>query len=196
MIISYIDKVNAYILMVKLMKKDKKNNRFYKRIYQTINKILITGVLTLVLLIGLKTNTSFKSNFYNKVYNSNFSFATVNNWYQKYFGSPLPFEKFFQNKTTTVFNEKLEYEKEEQYKEGVKLTVMNNYLVPTIESGMVIFIGEKEDYGNTVIVEQADGIDIWYGNVNNLNVTLYDYVEKGTLLGEVSSNELYLVYKK
>lgn len=182
--------------MVKLMTKDKKKNRFYKNVYQTINKTLITVVLTLILLIGLKTNNDFKNNFYDKVYDNNFSFAKVNNLYQKYFGSPLPFEKFFENKTTTVFNEKLKFQKEEEYKEGVKLTVTDNYLVPNLESGMVIFIGEKEGYGNTVIVEQANGIDIWYGNINNLNVTLYDYVEKGKLLGEVSSNELYLVYKK
>lgn len=165
-------------------------------LYHFLNKILISAFLTIVLLIALKTNTGFKDNFYLQVYNENFSFAKANNLYQKYFGAPLPFENFFTSKTNTVFNEQLKYSKDEKYKEGAKLTVTKNYLVPVLESGMVVFVGEKEEYGNTVIIQQMDGIDVWYGNVNNLNVALYDYVEKGSFLGETSTNTLYLVYKK
>lgn len=139
---------------------------------------------------------TFKDNFYRRVYNESFSFAKINNLYEKYFGSPLPFKDVFKSKTSTVFNEKLKYDNNEKYKEGVKLTVSKDYLVPILESGMVVFVGEKEGYGNTVIIQQMDGVDVWYGNVNNLNITLYDYVEKGSLLGEASSESLYLVFKK
>ena len=59
-----------------------------------------------------------------------------------------------------------------------------------------MFIGKKEGYGNTLIVQQANGIDCWYGNIKNLSVKLYDYVEKGSALGEVENNLLYLVFKK
>ena len=48
---------------------------------------------------------------------------------------------------------------------------------------------------NTVIIQRIDGVDEWYGNVENVNVKLYDYVKKGSLLGEANNN-LYLVYKK
>ena len=37
---------------------------------------------------------------------------------------------------------------------------------------------------------------MWYGNLGNINVNLYDYVEKGALLGEVKDTNLYLVYQK
>ena len=37
---------------------------------------------------------------------------------------------------------------------------------------------------------------MWYGNLDNVNVNLYDYVEKGSLLGEVKDTNLYLVYQK
>jgi len=40
----------------------------------------------------------------------------------------------------------LSYSKESVYKDGVKLTVSDNYLVPALESGIVIFIGNKEGY--------------------------------------------------
>ena len=69
-------------------------------------------------------------------------------------------------------------------------------MVPIIESGVVVFIGEKENYGNTIIIEQIDGIDTFYGNVKINNIKLYDYVEKGELLGETKDNTLYLVFQK
>ena len=61
---------------------------------------------------------------------------------------------------------------------------------------MVVFIGKKEGYGNTIIVQQVNGVDLWYGNINNSNVKLYDYIEKGEILGDTLNNDLYLVYKK
>lgn len=161
-----------------------------------ISKLGITVVLTLVTLITLKSNSKYKATFYQYVYDQHISFATINATYQKYFGSPLPFEEFWKDKTKPVFDEKLVFTEQHKYKDGVALTVSHQYLVPILESGMIIFIGEKEEYGNTVIVQQMDGIDTWYCNLGTVNVKLYDYVEKGSLLGEVNGDQLYLVYKK
>ena len=69
-------------------------------------------------------------------------------------------------------------------------------MVPAIESGIVVFIGEKEKIGNTIIIEQVNGIDTFYSNININNLKLYDYVEKGELLGEVKNNELFLTFQK
>jgi len=74
--------------------------------------------------------------------------------------------------------------------------VDTNYLVPVIESGLVVFIGEKENYGNVIIIQGMDGVDIWYGNMSTTSVKLYDYIESGDLLGETLTNNLYLVYSK
>ena len=67
---------------------------------------------------------------------------------------------------------------------------------PVLESGIVIFIGERDGYGNTVVIEQIDGIDVYYSNISTDGVTLYDYVEKGSLLGEAKDKTLYLVFQK
>lgn len=160
------------------------------------SKVLITIILILTTLIVLKNNNKYKTIFYKEVYEKNISFATINELYQKYFGSPLPFKDLFKDDTKMVFSENLQYSEQSKYLDGVKLAVDNNYLVPILESGMVVFIGEKEGYGNTIIIQQMDGIDVWYGNLDNINVKLYDYVEKGNLLGEINSKELYLVFKK
>ena len=54
-------------------------------------------------------------------------------------------------------------------------------MVPILESGIVLYIGEKENYGQTIIIEQIDGVEVYYSNINS-NVKLYDYIEKGNLL--------------
>ena len=164
--------------------------------FRYMTKTLMTGILLMITLILLKANPKWKAYFYDQVYNTNISFATINQMYQNYFGSPLPFDGLFKDTLKPVFHEELQYRESEKYLDGVKLTVSNHYLIPMIESGLVVFVGEKEGYGNTVIVQQVDGIDVWYGNVDNISVKLYDYVEKGSLLGESKDTNLYLVYKK
>ena len=152
-------------------------------------RLLISIVITLIILILIKSSNDFKTIFYKKVYIDNISFAPISNLYNKYIGNINLF-----NKLEPVFNEKLEYESLEPYLDGVKLKINNN-LVPINESGIVVYIGEKEEYGNTIIIQRIDGVDEWYASINNSNIKLYDYVEKGNILGEVDEY-LYLVYKK
>jgi len=68
-------------------------------------------------------------------------------------------------------------------------------LIPALDDGIVIFVGEKEGYGKTVIVQQESGIDVWYSNIKEINVKVYDYIKKGELIGSVDNN-LYLVFIK
>ncbi len=158
-----------------------------------ITKILITIIITLVILILMKSNSGFKNSFYEKVYNTSFSFAKVNKLYEKYVGSFPVLDKY--NEAQPVFKETLTYKNKSKYKDGVKLEVESNYLVPISESGVVVFVGEKDGYGKSVIIQRIDGIDELYGNIDTVNVELYDYVKKGTLLGNCN-DYLYLVYKK
>ena len=160
---------------------------------KTISKILIVVIITLCILIGLKKSQNFNSFFYDNVYETNLPFIKINNWYEKLFGFSLPFKDL--NNTDLVFNEKLSYNSYEQYYDGVKLCVNQNYMVPSIGTGLVLFIGEKENYGNTVIVSLNTGVDVWYSNIDE-SVKLYDYVKTGELIG-VSKNEyIYMVFKK
>ena len=157
------------------------------------SKLLISIIITLIILILIKSSSKFKNSFYRYTYATNISFARFNKLYNKYISNNKIIEKI--SNTEPVFSEKITYKSNEQYLDGVKLNVDSNYLVPIEESGVVVFIGEKEGYNNTVIIQRIDGIDEWYGNINNVNVKLYDYVNKGSILGE-SNSQLYLVYKK
>lgn len=206
----------SYILVVINMNRNqrriyeykKKNKDIQKRINNNDNKnnnnilikwlfkLFIVIIITLITMIILKTSDKIKKDFYKYVYTTNFSFTTINKEYQKLFGTPIPFQNLLKKPVETVFEEKLIYKSSNLYKDGVKLEVDNNYLVPIIESGLVVFIGEKEDYGNVVIIQGMNGIDTWYGNVEEVNVKLYDYVSKGTLLGNTKDSTLYLLFQK
>lgn len=176
-------------------KKQKEVEPQIKRSSLPITKFLCLVILTLLCLIGLKKNESFKSSFYKNVYENNFSFAYVKDIYQKYFGSTLPIDKLLGSDTEPVFSEKFTFKEKSKYLDGNKFIVNKQYLVPILQSGMVVFIGEKEGYGNTIIVQQVDGVDVWYSNITS-NVKLYDYIEKGDVLGEVNGDYLYMVLKK
>ena len=146
-----------------------------------LNKLCITIIIVLGLLILIKGNDTFKLKLYNNLYNSNISFSYFNKIYEEYIKS---------NDVEPVFNEKLNYITKEKYLDGVKLTFNENTLIPLNESGVVIYKSN-----DTVIIQRIDGVDEVYANVSNINAKLYDYIKKGTIIGEVN-NSLYLSYKK
>lgn len=158
-----------------------------------ISKILITLIAVLVVLIGSKKSTSFKTTIYKNVYDNTISFAYLNTLYNKYLGNIIPFK--LDVGVTPVFSETLKYKNTKTYLDGVELEVDTNYLVPSINAGLVIFAGEKEGLGNTIIVLDNMGVEVWYSNISN-KVKLYDYIEKGTYIGDTIDNKLYLTFKR
>ena len=160
-----------------------------------IIKTLIVAVITLILLIIMKSSVKFKTMYYKYVYDTSFTFTKFNNLYNKYFKDLNVKDIINKDKTELVSNEKLSYSKYDKYKDGVKITVSSNYSVPVLESGIIVYIGNKDDYDSTIIVQQINGIDLLYGNIENTNYKLYDYVKKKDILG-VSNKYLYLVFKK
>ena len=167
----------------------KKKNYFRKLLI----RIMIVIILFLSLAIAYKSNIQLKSYIDKYIYSDNLSFTKIKKFYNKYLGGILP--KIKEDNTSLVFNEKLNYSSKEDYYDGVHLKVEELYLVPCIEEGMVVFIGNKEYYGNTIIIESLEGIYYWYGNISNTSLKLYDYIEKGSPIGE-SSGDLYLVFSK
>lgn len=166
------------------------------KIINFFSKILFCIILVLVILICIKSSDEFKTNFYKYVFETNISFAQINKIYEKYAGSSLPFKELFIKDVEQVFNENLVYEEKSKYLDGVKLQVDSNYLVSSLKDGIVIFIGEKENYGYTIIISQVDGIDVWYSNIDNPALELYDNVKQGSLIGNAKDDYFYLVFKK
>ena len=172
--------------------KVKVRRRLKRNIRSLINKTLLSIIVFLVALIITKDNGTMKKLLNEKVYQDSIHFTKAKELYNKYFG------KYIGEKETevSVFTEKLDYSQSNIYKDGVKLTVTSNYLVPALESGIVIFIGNNDDYGRVVVVEQINGVDVYYGNITEKDIKLYDYIEKGSLIGETKDKTLYLAFQK
>ena len=137
-----------------------------KSVRNFITRVLIVVIIFLVGMILVKSNSKAKNSILKQVYDTNFKFTKVKEIYQKYFGNILSIDKLaLEDKQ--VFQEELTYQKSKSYLDGVKLQVNDNYMVPALESGIVIFMGEKEGYGNTIVIEQIDGIDVYYSNISS-----------------------------
>lgn len=166
------------------------------KIYFLIIKFLVCIILFLSLGIICKSNVEYKNYIQKKIYQEHFDFFQVKFFYDKYLGGIFPIENISNNAVVSVFSEDLVYQSFDSYKDGVMLDVDYKYLVPVIEKGLVVYVGEKDDYGNVVIIEGENGIDIWYGNLCNIMVKIYDSVSGGSYLGESCDNKIYVVYTK
>lgn len=148
-----------------------------------ITKTLVTLIFVFLILIVSNFSDEVKTKIKDSLFSKTFNFSIANNIYSKFT------DIFDSNKTQEVFEE-IEEEQIVKYKDGVMITNNSND-VSLIYSGIVTYIGDNEDYGNTVIVQGSNGIDVWYGNIETVNVKIYDYVEMGSILG--SKNESYYV---
>ena len=172
----------------------KKKYVLRKPVKRMLNKFLICIIIFLLGMILVKNNKSLKKYLKENIYEKSISFINNKKNYDKYIGSFLSIKE---NKDVVkVSNNKIPYEKKEEVNNGIKLTVPENYPVPVLESGVVVFIGEKENYGNVIIVEQVNGIETLYGNINFNNIKLYDYLEKDEIIGESKNKELFLLFQK
>ena len=170
--------------------KQRKNHVF--DINSIISKILLSIIFLLVSIILINKNENIRKFYEDKVFNDSISFIKFNELYNKYFGSITsiyPTEEL-------VFNESIQYSNIDNYLNGKVLTVSNNYIVPSIGSGIIVYLGDKDNLGNTCIIQGVDGVDIWYSNIDTSNLTLYDYVSKGDMLGTTLSDKLYLTLEK
>ena len=158
--------------------KKSNDNNLKKYFKGLVIRLLIVLLLFLTALIACKCNSQIKDKVYKYLYTEDISFTKIKKIYNKYLGGILPIKK--EVDTEKVFQEKLKYTDLSIYQDGIKLSVGNNYLVPALQEGMVVFVGDKENYGNTIIVEDLDGVRYWYGNITTSSLKLYDYIEKGS----------------
>lgn len=185
---------SKYINIINKGNKKTNGNNIKKYLTNLLVRSLVVVIILISLAIIYKSNISLSDNISNYFFTENISFTKIKKIYDKYLGGLLPTKKE-ENNATEVFSEKLNYSSSSIYYDGVKLSVSENYLVPSLAEGMVVFIGNKENYGKTVIIENLDGIDYWYGNISSTSLKLYDYIEKGSLIGE-TKNDFYMVFSK
>lgn len=170
--------------------KIKKKYILKKSVKIALSKLLIIIIIFLIGMILTKNNDYNKNIIKEKLFERNIPFQKIKGIYEKYFGNVLSISKEIK-KTEPVFKETIQYIKKEPKENGIELKVEENYLVPSIESGIIINI--KED---AIIMEQVDGIEVTYKNIEKGDFSLYDYIEKGEIIGKVTNDELFLTFQK
>lgn len=166
-------------------KKEPSKNNLIKRF---LSKLFTIVIFTMIIIIISNYSPKFKNFLIDKVLNSTVDFSFVN----KITNNITEVFKSTDNITSVMKNEK---DIKEKYKDGVKYIVNKNEDIYIKDSGIITYIGEKEGYNNTVIVQQSNGYYAWYGNIKE-SVKLYDYVESGNVIGKSNSNEYYYVLLK
>lgn len=184
-----------YVNLDKTIKKEElpKNLKYIKGL---ISRILITVIFVLGSIIFTNLNEDNKKLYKKYVLEDSLEFTKINELYSNLFGKVDITNKNTNNSDSEVVFGSITYTNVEPYKNGVKLTVGMNEVVNVITSGIVVFIGEKDDLGNTIIIQGNDGVDIWYSNITDTDIKVYDYVEAGSILGTSNSDEVYLTISK
>lgn len=159
-------------------KKDKPKNEILKKI---LGKLFTIIIFTMIVITISNYSSGFRNFIINDVLNSTYDFSKINKLINN-------FTTIFKKDTTT--NVSLVEEKtHEKYLDGVKYIIGENEEIKLKNSGIITYIGKKEGYNNTIIVQQSNGYYAWYGNVTE-SIKLYDYIEAGETIG-ISSNEYY-----
>ena len=167
--------------------------RNLKYIKGLISRTLITIIFVLGSIIFTNISDENKALYQKYVLEDSLEFTKINELYQSLFGSVDIASK--DNNAEVVFGN-ITYTNIEPFKNGAKLTVGMNEIVNAITSGIVVFIGEKDDLGNTIIIQGNDGVDIWYSNITDTDIKVYDYVEAGNILGTSNSDDIYITISK
>lgn len=192
-----------------------KKNKEKRNSYVTVNKsstsslspqlkyfknLLSRSLLTVIFVLGsiIFTNISPKNHqlYEDYVLENSLEFTKINKFFQKYFGEVDIAKPKKEEDSTSVFLNSLNYTSIENFKNGYKLSLAPSSIINVITSGIVVFIGDKDDLGNTVIIQGNDGVDIWYSNITDTDINVYDYVESGSIIGTSSSDYIYLTLNK
>lgn len=166
-------------------KKDSKANNIFKKI---LSKLFTIVIFTMIVITLSNMSPKFKSFIVDKVLNSTIDFSFVNKLSNKV-------TNVFKTSNNTLPVVKEENNRKERYKDGIKYIVNKGASVNIKDSGIVTYIGNKDGYNNTVIIQQSNGYYAWYGNIKE-EVKLYDYIESGSKIGKTLTNEYYYILLK
>lgn len=177
-----------------IFKAKSKHRHLKKHISIFITKFLIVIIILLFLLVLNKYYPEKTKKLKHYLYDKSLNFIKFNDLSKKIIGKEVFFSP---NKTSqAVINDELIANGFTSYYNGEKINVSDLLPIGSISSGVVIYKGNKDNYGKTVIIQGRDGFNIWYGNIENSNIDLYTYIEKGTLIGNAKGNYIYLVIEK
>lgn len=168
------------------------NPKVQKYLSNLLSKFLLSIIFLMVSIILIKSNSNIKNFYQEDILTKQINFTKFNDFYTKYFGNILPDYTVPSVPTQMASNTEFDYTNGTPYLNGTKLETTENYPVPIITSGIIVFLGNKDDLGPTCIIQGVDGVDIWYSHIDISSLNLYDYVTEGKILAPTESDYFYL----
>ncbi|MCK8098794.1 M23 family metallopeptidase [Bacillus sp. 2CMS4F] len=165
-----------------------------------ILKCLLSACLVLVSAIAYKTNSGPVSQIKPVVaqtFETEFQFASASHWFETKFGSPLAFlapEKKNKEQQVEVGQDlvapasgKVQQDFQDNG-EGIKVETSSD-TIDCIKEGYVVEVSKDGETGLTVKVQHADNTYSIYGELKDVDVALYDFVDKGKKLGSIKLDD-------
>lgn len=158
-------------------------------------KVLASACLVLVVAILFRNGPESLQpvkNFVTKSMEQDFQFTAVSEWYEGQFGKPLALFPSDNNQDDEEIHVEQEYALPaaarilEDFGENGKRIMIETEkgaAVTAMSEGRVLYIGEEDGFGNTVIIQHGDKSETWYGNLDEIHVSLYESVKIGTDIG-------------
>ena len=159
-----------------------------KQTTNVINQMMMKGILSAILFIVsaiiLHSNTDFFSKPKQWAYEAlgeEFPFATVHQWYQDTFGTPLSFtpdrQPIIQDAEPVLLPITGDVVETFQTNgSGIMIAPDTASVVSSWDGGVVIFSGNDRQKGQTIVIQHADKSKTTYGYLSSIDVHLYQYV--------------------
>ncbi|TCS96495.1 M23 family metallopeptidase [Hazenella coriacea] len=185
-----------------------KSRRERRLVYQFIG----AGFLFVLTFLVFQSNSPTMrpvEQFTVQVMTRDFNFSGMSQWYQQIVGTspsilPAFWSKLEAPKATSIswgtpVNGTIVYPFDNKRK-GVVIRSTIQSPVGAAAEGWVIFAGQKEGLGNTVVIQHGNGRETWYGWLQEITVKEKDWVQKEQPIGKVGEKEgqplVYIALKK
>ena len=139
-----------------------------KNISKFFTKILCCLIFLFASLIFTSYSEENLALYHKWVFEENFNFMAFKNFYQNIASSNPK-----KDEDKMVFGQTLEYTNITPYQNGQSLEIGVDVPINSLGGGIVVFVGEKEGFNKTIIIQGSDGYDIWYGNLENIDINIY-----------------------
>lgn len=166
-------------------------NKSYSKAHKYITKVLLSIIILFSCLIICDLSAPGKAFIKKHVFEETFDFMEFKNIYNFLAGKKE--EK--QDESKYALKSFINYKSKEKYLNGEKYFTNAGEVLCALESGIVIFTGEKESLGPTIIIQGSNGFDFWYSGVEDINPKLYDFIKKDDIVGVLKEEFILQIVK-
>lgn len=172
-----------------------------------ILKTILAGVLFFTIAITTQWDVDWLTKpkqWTTEAFTEDFPFATVNAWYQDRFGAPFAFMRqpdVLDNTPAVLPVNGTISQSFDSNGQGVWISTIDQSDIYAIEQGTVLFAGNDKETNKTVIIQHPDKSKSIYGNLSEINVNPYQFVQANQVIAifdpaEMNHDSMFFAIQK